>query len=281
MTDPIDGGGSAGDAAGGTRATGTLGGAALAALTEIASRAAVAGRLEPPGREAVLRSVVDATVALFDAEAASLLLYDPAEDRLEIRVAAGTAGEGAIGLKIPPEQGIAGYVYTTGQPLAIADVASDPRFGRTAAEATGYMPRSILGVPLLDDAGTIGVLEVLDRRGGGSFELRDLDLASVFARQATVAIRASRIERDVSELLRGVLRRLAGEDGAVSEEAISEIVAATVEDLGTDDGTRLWDLADAVARARNADAGQVGLVIDILEALARRGVRPAGRSFRR
>jgi transcriptional regulator with GAF, ATPase, and Fis domain len=277
----IDDGGSAGDAAGDTRAPGTLGGAALAALTEIASRAAVAGRLEPPGGEAVLRSVVDATVALFDAEAASLLLYDPAEDRLVIRVAAGTAGEGAIGLKIPPEQGIAGYVYTTGQPLAIADVASDPRFGRTAAEATGYMPRSILGVPLLDDAGTIGVLEVLDRRGGGSFELRDLDLASVFARQATVAIRASRFERDVSELLRGVLGRLAGEDKAVPEEAISEIVAAAVEHLGTDDGSRLWDLADAVARVRSTDPGQVGLVIDILEALARRGARPTGRSFRR
>jgi signal transduction protein with GAF and PtsI domain len=277
----IDDGGSAGDAAGDTRAPGSLGGAALAALTEIANRAAVAGRLEPPGGEAVLRSVVDATVALFDAEAASLLLYDPAEDRLVIRVAAGTAGEGAIGLKIPPEQGIAGYVYTTGQPLAIADVASDPRFGRTAAEATGYMPRSILAVPLLDDAGTIGVLEVLDRRGGGSFELRDLDLASVFARQATVAIRASRFERDVSELLRGVLGRLAGEDKAAPEEAISEIVAAAVQHLGTDDGSRLWDLADAVARVRSADPGQVGLVIDILEALARRGARPTGRSFRR
>jgi GAF domain-containing protein len=262
-----------------------LGDAALAAITAIAHRAVAAGRLEPPGGEAVLRSVVDATVALFDAEASSLLLYDPGDDRLVIRVAAGTAGEGAVGLRIPPGQGIAGYVYTTGQPLAIADVASDPRFGRTAAEATGYMPRSILGVPLLDDAGTIGVLEVLDRRGGGSFELRDLDLASVFARQATVAIRASRVERDVAELLRGILARLAsgdGRGGAPGDDGpIAEIVAAAVGDLDTEDGGRLWALADAVARARAADPAHVGLVIEILDALARRAVRPPGRSFRR
>ena len=50
----------------------------LHALEEVALRAAAAGRLEPPRGEAVLRSVVDATVALFDAEAASIAIHDAA-----------------------------------------------------------------------------------------------------------------------------------------------------------------------------------------------------------
>ena len=108
-----------------------------------------------------------------------------------------------------PSDGIVGYVFTTGQPLAVSDVAADPRFDRSTAEGTGYVPRSILAVPLVDDGGTIGVLEVLDRRGDAGFGLRDIELATVFARQATVAIRSSRVEREVGELLRATLARLA------------------------------------------------------------------------
>jgi GAF domain-containing protein len=252
----------------------------LHALEEVAARAAAAGRLEPPGGEAVLRSVVEATVALFDAEAASIALHDAATDRLVIRVAAGAAGEGALGLAFPSGEGIAGYVFTTGQPLAVSDVAADPRFDRSTAEVTGYVPRSILALPLLDDEGTIGVLEVLDRRGEAGFGLRDLELASVFARQAAVAIRASRVERDVAELLRQALARLAAhpEDDA---EAIDAAIAGIARELDGPEGGRLWALADAVARARTAAPEQVGLVADILEALGRRAPRPGHRSFRR
>ncbi len=248
-------------------------------LAAVAARAAAAGRIEPSGGEALLRSVVEATVVLFDAEAASIALHDPVSDRLVVRIAAGTAGAGAVGLSFPATSGIAGYAFATGQPLAVSDVTADPRFDRSAAEATGYVPRSILAVPLLDDDGTLGVLEILDRRGAGGFDLRDLELASVFARQATVAIRASRVERDTAELLRAVLARIAADpvsdDGAI-DAAVHEAVGRL-----DDDDDRLWRLADAVARARHAAPELVGLVIEILDALARRTGRPTPRSFRR
>ncbi len=250
------------------------------ALQAIATRAAAVARLEPPGGEAVLRSVVEATVALFDAEAASIALHEPATDRLVIRVAAGDAGAGALGLRFSSSEGIAGYVFTTGQPLAVSDTATDPRFDRASAEQTGYVPRSILAVPLLDDEGTIGVLEVLDKRGESGFGLRDLELAGVFARQAAVAIRASRVERDTAELLRLVLTRLASEAGA-DEDAVASAVADAVATLDGSGDDQLWMLADAVARVRHADPEQVALVTEILEALARRSGRPSSRSFRR
>ena len=251
----------------------------LLALEAVAARAAAADRLEPSGGEAVLRSVAEATVTLFDAEAASIALHDARTDRLVIRVAAGTAGDGAVGLSMGPSEGIVGYVFTTGQPLAVSDVAADPRFDRSAAQETGYVPRSILAVPLVDDGGTIGVLEVLDRRGDAGFGLHDIELASVFARQAAVAIRASRVEREVGELLRATLARLATDGTAGADEAVDAAVAAAVAGLDDGDGS-LWPLADAVARARAAAPGEVALVIEILDALARRAPRPSSR-FRR
>jgi GAF domain-containing protein len=251
-----------------------------AALEEAAMRAAIATRINPPAGEAVLRSIVEATAALFDAEAASIALYDPASNELRFRVAAGQQGQGVVGLAIRPDQGVAGYVFTTGQPLALSDVAADSRFGRAAAEQTGYVPRSLVAVPLLDDEGSIGVLEVLDRRNQAAFDLRDVELATVFARQATVAIRASRLERDARELVGDALRAIAAaaDGGAVDTEAIvSEVTAG----LDADEDTPLWALADEIARVRTADPEQLDLVREILGVLARRAERAGDARARR
>ena len=248
-------------------------GASLELLAAIAARAEAAGRLEPPGGAAVLRSIVEATVVLFDAEAASIALYDATTDRLVFRVAAGAQGQGVVGVSIAPHEGVAGYVFSTGQPIAIVDVAADPRFGASTAEQTGYMPRSILAVPLLDDEASLGVLEILDRRSGEGFALRDVELAGVFALQATVAIRATRLERDTATLLRDALRAL-GEVGpdAADNRAIDELVAAATTRLAADDDP-VWALADRVARLRAADPGQVTLLADLLDVLIRRAER--------
>ena len=255
-----------------------LSAAALALLRSIALRAETARRLQTDGARAVLHSVVEATVALFEAEAASIALYDPVSDRLVFEVAAGEQGQGVIGVAIKPDQGIAGYVYTTGQALALSDVERDPRFGRAVAEKTAYLPRSIVAVPLVDGHGTIGVLEVLDKRSQTAFSLRDIELAGVFARQAAIAISASRVERDVASLLQAGLTALAG--AGLPGSSVDELVAAATVELGRDDDSRLWALVEQVARIRGADPGALELVTDILAALARHAERD-GRARRR
>ena len=109
---------------------------ALEAVRAITLRLEAARRLAPPSTTLLLTSIVEATVALFDAEASSIALYDPATNRLVFQVAAGSQGEGVVGLAINPDQGIAGYVFTTGQPLALSDVARDDRFGAAVPELT-------------------------------------------------------------------------------------------------------------------------------------------------
>jgi GAF domain-containing protein len=256
-----------------------LGRDAVSLLEAIALRAEAGRRVYGDSARAVLRSIVDATVTLFDAEAASIALYDAASDRLVFEVASGEQGQGVIGLSIAPDQGIAGYVFRTGQALALSDVARDARFGRAVAEQTAYVPRSIVAVPLVSDDRTIGVLEVLDKRSAATFSLRDIELAAVFAGQAATAIGATRVERDIGSLLESSLRALAGAD--VPEQAtLDEIVAAAIADLGRDDSSRLWPLADVIARLRTADPDQLELVTDILDALHRRATRDSRRRRR-
>jgi GAF domain-containing protein len=257
-----------------------------AALRAVALRAEAARRLTPPAGTAVLASIVEATVALFGAEAASIALYDATDDRLVFTVAAGEHGQEVVGLAIGPADGVAGYVFSTGQPMALADVAGDARFGRTTAEQTGYVPRSLVAVPLVDDEGTLGVLEVLDKRGDAAFDLHDVELAGVFARQATVAIRATRIERDTAHLLRSVLTALVGDGaelpdgvnglGAAAGIDVEAVVRAATANLDKHDDGVLWALADEIARLRAADPAQVDLVRELLAVLVRRAEHDRG-----
>ena len=239
--------------------------AALSALVAAARRSAVARRLQGDVETRLLQSIVDATARLFDAEASSIALFETDPDRLEFRVAAGEKGAGAIGLSVPPTQGIAGYVYSTGQALALSDVASDPRFNRDAAEQTGYIPRSIAAAPLFDEHGTLGVLQVLDKRGSPTFSLSDMELLAVFASQATVAIAASRVQGDTARLIRSVLVEI-GPD--LDETQIDELVGSATAGLDPDEDSPFWALVDRIARLRDLSDGESGLVADLLEVLA-------------
>jgi GAF domain-containing protein len=239
--------------------------AAIAALVAASRRSDIGRRLGGDVETRLLASIVDATVRLFDAEAASIALFEPDPDRLEFRVAAGERGAGAVGLSVPPTQGIVGYVYSTGQPLALSDVANDPRFNRDAAEQTGYVPRSIAAAPLLDEHGSVGVLQVLDKRSSPTFSLRDMELLAVFAGQATVAIAAARVQRDTTRLLRNVLADLAPD---MTDEDADALVSTATEGLDRDADAPFWSMVERIARLRGLTDRELGLVADILEVVA-------------
>jgi len=248
--------------------------AALQALRLVARRSAAARRLEHDAEQDLLQTIVEATVTLFEAEASSIALFEHDPDRLEFRVAAGAQGAGAIGLSVPPSRGIVGYVFSTGQPLALSDVLSDPRFDRATAERTGYVPRSIAAVPLIDDQQSVGVLQVLDKHTSPTFSLRDMELLAVFARQAAAAIRTVRVQRDSARLLATVLDGLG--DGELSAEDIAALVSASSVELDRDPEAPFWRIVDHVAQLREMSDREQQLVADILAAVARH----AGRSRR-
>jgi signal transduction protein with GAF and PtsI domain len=240
---------------------------ALTALKAVARRSVIARGLQGPVEQRLLQSIVDATASLFDAEACSIALFERDPDRLEFRVASGAQGTGAVGLTVKPSEGFAGYVFSTGQALSLSDVTSDPRWDQEAAERTGYVPRSIATVPLIDEEGTIGVLQVLDKHGSESFSLQDMELLAVFAAQATTAINATRVQRGTSRLLADVIGKLAGDD--MTEEQIDAIVSDATRGLDDHADTPFWHLVDHVEALRTLGERDLTLVADILNVVAR------------
>jgi GAF domain-containing protein len=210
----------------------------------------------------LLQTVVDAAALLFEAEAASIALYEPVPARLEFRVASGQQGAGVVGLSVPPSQGVVGYVFSTAQSIALSDVSSDPRFDRPTAERTGYVPRSIAAVPLVDSGATAGVLQVLDKQGSATFSLEDMTMLGAFARQASLALRASRLARDSARLLRAVLAGVADVSGTA--EVPDTLFAAAAATLDAEDGAPFWRLVDRLAGLADRPGRELALVSDLI-----------------
>ncbi len=184
----------------------------------------------PRTSEDLLQSIVEAAAHIFGAAAASIALLDEEKGTLEFKVAVGQGNKDVIGMSIPMNKGIAGYVAMTGQPIAVSNVEQDKRFAQDFAKSTGYVPRSILATPLLSQERVIGVMEVLDKIQEASFGLQDMELLGMFARQAALAIdQSQQIERLGEALVLGLKRLI-----TIDQTVESSLLLSVLENIHTD-----------------------------------------------
>jgi GAF domain-containing protein len=203
---------------------------------------------------ALLQSIVEAAARIFGAGAASIALSNEEKQTLEFKVAVGPGNTDVVGLSIPMDKGIAGYVAMTGQPIAVSNVQKDPRFAQDFAESTGYMPRSILATPLLSGDQVIGVMEVLDKIDAASFGLQDMELLGMFAQQAALAIDQSRQIDRVGEALVLGLKRLATADlTASSAEMLSVLEKVNTTEPEAQDLLYLADIFNQISLLGSAE----------------------------
>ncbi|HNB53291.1 MAG TPA: GAF domain-containing protein, partial [Anaerolineales bacterium] len=180
---------------------------------------------------ALLQSIVEAAAHIFKAAGSAIALITDDGQELEFRVSYNVIGRGVTGMRFPINRGIAGYVAITGQALAVSSVEQDARFNRTLAEEIGYIPSSILAVPLMCGENLIGVIEILDKLNGETFNLKDIELLALFARQAASAIeQAQNLEQVQSALISG-LKGLVGDHSTSSPENGSALGSAPGSDL--------------------------------------------------
>jgi GAF domain-containing protein len=175
-------------------------------LAEIGTLATSLGpAVRPAGSQELLRSLTETARQLFGAAACSLALLSEDESELVYTTAAGRGAGDVTGMRMPSSQGIAGWVVQSGQPIAVSDVTRDPRFSRETAEQTGYVPRSILAVPVETPQRLLGVISLLDRDAGRPGAERDIELLSLFADQAALALASVDAFADLGRVLLAAL----------------------------------------------------------------------------
>lgn len=178
---------------------------------------------------------------LMAADRASVFLLDREKSELWSIVALGSEP-----IRFDARLGIAGAVALTGQTINVADAQHDPRFYSQSDANTGYRTRSVLAMPIRNNAGEIiGTFEVLNKKDG-VFTQDDEDLLQTLSTQAATALETARL---VGEL-REQRDQLLGENAKLWQEVEGRFATQSI--IGTSE--KIQQIVRLIERIRDSNA---------------------------
>lgn len=194
---------------------------------------------------------------------ASVLVRDGDNGDLRFLSAVGKVAERLVGVLIPAGKGIAGFVLSSGQPIAVANADADASFYREVDKLTGYSTEMILATPLRHDGEVIGVLEYINRAGEPPyqpFSPGEMDRAARFADAIASLVRAY----ESAKLFRDMGQKIVGEG---SEFDITEVRDWLSHYRGGAEHREMMDLAVIVREIAGRGEAERALCRSVLEAL--------------
>jgi PAS domain S-box-containing protein len=138
----------------------------------------------------LLQIIVERAVRLLHAEGGGMYLCDPAERVVRCVVSSDITGN-YVGTTLRYGEGAAGIIAQTGTPLLIDDYGTWT--GRSAFFEEGKPFRAVAGAPMVWQGRVTGVIDVMRHDKGDSFSPADLELLSVFANHAAIAVENARL----------------------------------------------------------------------------------------
>ena len=146
--------------------------------------------------DTLLECIMEESKAVAHAEACSLMLYDAKSGELYFQVAQGESGDQQAlkrEVRLKLNQGIAGAAAATRTTINVEDVRKDNRFYSVADEVSHFATRSLLAVPMIEHDNLVGVLEVVNKVGGGAFTDADIHVMDIFSALAATSVMNARL----------------------------------------------------------------------------------------
>jgi PAS domain S-box-containing protein len=122
-----------------------------------------------------------------NAEATSIALVDNRTNELVYQAAEGIGGGKIVGLRLPANQGLSGWVMQHGEPALVPDTSNDPRFTQLGDKITGHPTRAMICAPIQFKDEVLGTIQAINPVEG-TFTRRDLNLLSRLASIASTAV---------------------------------------------------------------------------------------------
>jgi putative nucleotidyltransferase with HDIG domain len=159
--------------------------------------------------KSLLQEIMEITKEETAAEASSLYLVDEEKQELWFEVALGEKGDQVKEIRLKMGEGVAGWVAQEAKPLNLEDVNKDPRFKREIGEKINFRQKAMLTIPVIFKDKTIGVLQLINKKGGGRFTKDDQELVEGMASQIAIALENANLYDDLRNLSIGVIKSLA------------------------------------------------------------------------
>lgn len=215
----------------------------------------------------VLDTTLEKVQGLLDVEACSVWLIEPETDELVCHSATGPHGNVVFGWRLPPGEGLAGWVAQSGRSLVVSDTLSDRRHFRDIEQQTGTVLRSAISIPMRIKEDIIGVLQVL-HAAVDRFKPTDLVLVESLATSAAIALENARLYKDLQERMEELKDTQAHLIQSAKMAAIGELAAGLAHELNTPLTSVMGFSELLLERAADDDPGR-----QKLEAIVRQSCR--------
>lgn len=151
----------------------------------------------------VVQSALAKAMVLSEAVTGSVMLLDEGSGTMRIAAARGLPRDVVKHTCVREGDGIAGWVLTSGKPLLVEDLQGRGGYARR------HGVRSAVSVPIADEDGILGVLNVGSRTFPARFSHSHMNALEILARQTAAALRNARAVSSARELYFATLKALA------------------------------------------------------------------------
>jgi putative nucleotidyltransferase with HDIG domain len=144
-------------------------------------------------KRTLIPKILELALKIFNVEGVSLILLKKGQPFLFFKNVIGSKVDKIQDMVIPlDEKSVAGWIAINKKPVLINDVKSDDRHSKKVDEASNFITRSLLGVPVKYGDEVLGVLEAVNRKEG-EFTNKDTDYLAILASHAAIALKNAEI----------------------------------------------------------------------------------------
>jgi len=142
-------------------------------------------------------SIITNSKELLRSDRASLMVLDETANELILKAASGLATDPDLISPVRVGEGVSGEVINTGKAVMVTDLRAA---GRKPAPAERlYKSDSFISYPIIISDRKVGVLNVTDKTGGGSYDEVDLSLLEIIGPQVALALERAEWQERATE----------------------------------------------------------------------------------
>jgi diguanylate cyclase (GGDEF)-like protein len=142
-------------------------------------------------------SIVSNSKELLQSERASLMVLDESSNSLVLKASIGFPADPAAVQAVRVGEGISGEVIDTGKPVIVSDLRIAGR--KPAPPERRYKTNSFISYPIMIGGRKVGVLNVTDKSGGGTYDEVDLSLLEIIGPQVALALERAEWQERATE----------------------------------------------------------------------------------
>lgn len=142
-------------------------------------------------------SIITNSKELLRSERASLMVLDEAANKLVLKAASGLTIDLSGIAPVRVGEGVSGEVIDTGKAVMVTDLRTAGR--KPAPSERSYKTNSFISYPIMIGGRKVGVLNITDKSGGGTYDDVDLSLLEIIGPQVALALERAEWQERATE----------------------------------------------------------------------------------